>query len=115
MTPAQRSFKGRTPRKTPPTATELFNSKTGGSSVPKQLRRRDRPKRSHTPHLQISLPRGGNMWGLAQDLRHTVRLLLKSPGFTLVAVLTLAIGIGVNTTVFSVINGMILRPFAVPT
>jgi len=54
------------------------------------------------------------MWGLSQDLRHTVRLLVKSPGFLLVAVLTLAIGIGVNTTVFSVINGMILRPLPVP-
>lgn len=54
------------------------------------------------------------MRGLSHDLRHTIRLLLKSPGFTLVAVLTLAIGIGVNTTVFSIINGMILRPLPLP-
>ena len=53
------------------------------------------------------------MRGLSQDLRHTIRLLLKSPGFTFVAILTLAIGIGVNTTVFSVINGLILRPLPV--
>ncbi len=50
------------------------------------------------------------MRGIVQDLRYAVRVSLKSPAFTLVAVLTLAIGIAANTTVFSWIDGVLLRP-----
>src|SRR5687767_9538012 len=69
---------------------------------------------TRNPRLCCAVQARMNLDQFRQDLRYSVRSLLRAPAFSLVTILTLALGIGANTAIFSIVNGVILRPLAYP-
>ncbi len=73
----------------------------------------ERIERPHQPSPAPGAGSGGVMIGFVQDIRYALRALARAPGFSAVAILTLALGIGATTIVYSLVDGILLKPLPI--
>ncbi len=73
----------------------------------------ERIERPYVPTPALGAGTGGFMTGFIQDFRYAVRALARAPGFSAVAILTLALGIGATTIVYSLVDGILLKPLPI--
>ena len=95
-------------------ATDLARVRTGRAPLPLTLAAHSSFVRFFPDTPPLASPRASLMDRLIGDFRYSLRTLRKTPAFTAVAVITLALGIGATTAVYAVVDGVLLRPFTYP-
>ena len=95
-------------------ATDLTRVRTGRAPLPLTLARHSSFVQFFPDTPALASPRASLMDRLIGDFRYSLRTLRKTPAFTAVAVITLALGIGATTAVYAVVDGVLLRPFTYP-
>ena len=110
---------GRSDRESRDAALRLLDESSPWVEAARERARRPVPQRIREwTRKEAPVPgeRGASMYklGIARDVRHALRMLVRTPAFSAVAIMTFAVGIGVNTAVFSVVNSVLLRPLPYP-